>query len=139
MPFADAFYDLKTGLYNVKGCRIMPARTVSSQTYALTRNIIRRLHCVRADTGNLGAIDVMIDPIHVADLDSLFTEWLETYHCELLCLPNPVVVVDATLPGYLGLMEEMDILAEQFGTPILIRSYHEEEEESLPQDRWCSV
>lgn len=74
----------------------------------------------------------MIDPIHVADLDSLFTEWLETYHCELLCLPNPVVVVDATLPGYLGLMEEMDILAEQFGTPILIRSYHEEEEESLP-------
>ncbi len=69
----------------------------------------------------------MIDPLTVVSLDGLFSTWLQKYHNELLGIQTPTILVDASLPGYLELIDEMDMLAEHAGTPLLIQSFPPDE------------
>lgn len=55
----------------------------------------------------------MIDPIEVAQLDEMFETWLYHYRSDLLEIDKPVILVDASLPGYLELITEMDLLLER--------------------------
>ena len=64
----------------------------------------------------------MIDPIEVANLDSMFEQWLNRYHDELRQIPEPIILVDSSLPGHLDLMTEMDLILDKFKSEATIES-----------------
>lgn len=64
----------------------------------------------------------MIDPIQVTQLDEMFEDWLVTYHDDIDKIPHAVILVDASLPGYLELLPEMDLLLEKHQTNATLQS-----------------
>lgn len=64
----------------------------------------------------------MIDPIQVAQLDAMFEHWLDKYKLDILSIKAPVILIDASLPGYLELMSEMDFILENRGITATVRS-----------------